>query len=258
MKKRELVNAILQQDESVKSSVVWRKAEEAVENRNAQIHAESEKVSQWDPYDQNAKADWFDREYMFGVTDGFDIVIGNPPYIQLQKNGGWLGNLYQDCNFQTFARTGDIYQLFYEQGMEFLKEENGILAFITSNSWMRAQYGRKLREFFSTKAHPLQLIDVGKDAFDAIVDTNILLAGKGNTEQTCKAVDMDSVSDKSFPPVAEYWSEIRPSGDGAWSILSPAAQKIKLKVEQVGTLLKDWDIQIFLRCADRLQRSLYY
>ena len=238
VKKRELVNAILQQDESVKSSVVWRKAEEVIENRNVQIHAESEKISQWDPYDQNAKADWFDREYMFGVTDGFDIVIGNPPYIQLQKNGGRLGDLYQDCNFQTFARAGDIYQLFYEQGMELLKEENGILAFITSNSWMRAQYGRKLREFFSTKARPLQLIDVGKDAFDAIVDTNILLAGKGNTEETCKAVDMDSVSDNSFPPVAKYWSEIRPSGDGAWSILSPAAQKIKLKVEQVGTPLK--------------------
>lgn len=46
--------------------------------------------------------------------NGFDIVIGNPPYIQLQNNGGELAKLYEDCRFQTFAKTGDIYCLFYE------------------------------------------------------------------------------------------------------------------------------------------------
>ena len=52
-------------------------------------------IAQWDPYDQNAVADWFDAEYMFGIAGGFDVVIGNPPYIQLQKDGGKLGRLYQ-------------------------------------------------------------------------------------------------------------------------------------------------------------------
>ena len=76
---------------------------------------DAEKIAQWDPYDQNATADWFDPEWMFGIIDGFDVVIGNPPYIQLQKEGGRLGNLYQDKGFDTFARTGDIYCLFYEK-----------------------------------------------------------------------------------------------------------------------------------------------
>ena len=58
---------------------------------------------------------------MFGVTDGFDVVIGNPPYIQLQKDNGRLGNLYQDAGFDTFARTGDIYCLFYEKARQLLK-----------------------------------------------------------------------------------------------------------------------------------------
>lgn len=95
------------------------------------------KIAAFDPYDQNASADWFDPEWMFGIKDGFDIVIGNPPYIQLQKDGGKLAKLYANQKFQTFARTGDIYTLFYEKGLQLLKDK-GILAFITSNKWMRA------------------------------------------------------------------------------------------------------------------------
>ncbi len=210
----------------------------------SEVKASMQKIVQWDLYNQNSTADWFDPEWMFGVKDGFDIVIGNPPYIQLSKDGGRLGNLYQNCDFKTFARTGDIYQLFYEKGMALLTEAQGNLAFITSNSWMRARYGEKLRSFLSAEHSPLRLIDMGKDAFEAIVDTNILLAGKGNTEQEFKAVDMDSVPEKHFPPAGQYWSEIQPVGDMAWSILSPAAQKIRAKIEQIGTPLKEWDISI--------------
>ena len=45
---------------------------------------DADNIAQWDIYDQNEIAEWFDPELMFGVTDGFDVVIGNPPYIQLQ------------------------------------------------------------------------------------------------------------------------------------------------------------------------------
>ena len=78
--------------------------------------ADANKIAQWDPYDQHASADWFDAEYMFGITTGFAVVLGNPPYVQLQKNGGALGRVYKDAGFATFARTGDVYQLFYERG----------------------------------------------------------------------------------------------------------------------------------------------
>ncbi|MGB9702516.1 MAG: DUF7149 domain-containing protein, partial [Candidatus Kapaibacteriota bacterium] len=56
-----------------------------------------------------------------GNFSGFDIVIGNPPYIQLQKEGGKLAKLYEKQNYKTFARTGDIYALFYEKGIQLLK-----------------------------------------------------------------------------------------------------------------------------------------
>ena len=57
------------------------------------------KIAHWDLYDQNASADFFDPEWMFGLTDGFNVVIGNPPYVQLQKDGGRLGRLYAPVQF---------------------------------------------------------------------------------------------------------------------------------------------------------------
>ena len=52
---------------------------------------------------------------------GFDVALANPPYIQLQKDSGKLGRLYRDVKYDTFVRTGDVYQLFYERGCQLLR-----------------------------------------------------------------------------------------------------------------------------------------
>ncbi len=117
---------------------------------------------------------------VFKDNDGFDIVIGNPPYIQLQKfSGQQIQKDYEAQKFESFAKTGDIYGLFYEKGNMLLKE-NGILTFITSNKWMRANYGKKLRKYFAENTQPIQLIDFGgyKVFESATVDTNILIFKK--------------------------------------------------------------------------------
>ena len=46
---------------------------------------DAERIARWDPYDQNATTDWFDSEWMFGITEGFSVVIGNPPYINIEN-----------------------------------------------------------------------------------------------------------------------------------------------------------------------------
>ena len=90
-----------------------------------------------------------------------------------------IGKLYADCNYKTFARTGDIYCLFYERGHQPLKS-NGHLCYITSNKWMRAGYGEKTRDFFAKNTNPMLLIDFAgvKSLRGATVDTNILLFAK--------------------------------------------------------------------------------
>jgi hypothetical protein len=211
---------------------------------------DAKQMATWNPYDQNTVSPFFDAEWMFGVAEGFDIVIGNPPYIQLQNNGGELAKLYENCGYSTFARTGDIYCLFYERGWQLLKEK-GHLCYITSNKWMRAGYGEKTREFFANKTNPMLLIDfAGVKIFEsATVDTNILLFAKSNNKhKTVCAVtnkqNKDSVKNLS-DFVQQQNSICNFTTSDSWVILSPIEQSIKKKIEAVGTPLKDWDINIY-------------
>ena len=137
--------------------------------------------------------------------NGFDIVIGNPPYIQLQNNGGELAKLYEDCRFQTFAKTGDIYCLFYEKGWQLLCQQ-GHLCFITSNKWMRAGYGEKMRGFFAKHTNPKYLIDfAGVKIFDnATVDTNILIFGKGKNEYQTRCAVTDKLNKDSLKNLSDF------------------------------------------------------
>jgi hypothetical protein len=126
-----------------------------------------------------------------GKFIGFDCIIGNPPYIQLQKMGQGSTDL-EKMGYDTFIKTGDIYSLFYELGFRILKT-NGFLTFITSNKWMRAAYGESLRKYFVEKTNPLILIDFGGvQVFDsATVDTNILIAEKAIYEGVTNACVLD-------------------------------------------------------------------
>ena len=197
-----------------KDKQLREKLAKLLEQDNDFAPEDAKQLAAWNPYDQNAVAEFFDPAWMFGVSDGFDIVIGNPPYIQLQNDGGKLAKLYADCNYKTYARTGDIYCLFYERGHQLLKP-NGHLCYITSNKWMRAGYGEKTREFFAKNTNPLLLIDfAGVKIFEsATVDTNILLFAKAvNEHKTLCAVtnkqNKDSVknlTDSARQGYQEIW-----------------------------------------------------
>ena len=179
---------------------------------------------------------------VFHEKKGFDVVLGNPPYVALQKNAGELGRLYKDAGFTTFARTGDVYQLFYERGCELLMPSAGLLAYITSNSWLKAEYGKLTRRYFSDNHTPLRLVELGKDVFEsAIVDSSILIARHGKHDETGKAVDMDRLPEKDFPPAENHWGTFRPQGEKPWSTLSGIEQSIMDKMEAAGTPLKEWD-----------------
>lgn len=207
--------------------------------------ADAANISGWDPYDQNAQAEWFDAGYMFGVTEGFDLVIGNPPYIQLSKDGGKLRKLYEDAGYATFASTGDIYLLFFEKGCRMLESDRGYLSYITSNSWLKAEYGKPLRRYLSERHTPLRLLEMGKDIFEnAIVDTSILMVRSGKSSACGLAVDMDRLSDKHFPPEKSVWGQLRVDGEKHWIALSPTERKIIDKIEAAGPSLKEWDISI--------------
>ncbi|MFY9516077.1 MAG: N-6 DNA methylase, partial [Dysgonamonadaceae bacterium] len=196
----------------------------------------------------------FDFEVYFSEVfhrkKGFDVVIGNPPYIQLQKtfdDKRKYADLYKQLNYETFERTGDIYCLFYEKGITLLNE-GGHLAFITSNKWMRAAYGKKLRNYF-LKNNPKILIDLGPGVFEnATVDTNILIIQKAKNQHRLQAVAITE-NKKNHIDLAAILKRNgvalnRLSAD-AWFIGSDAEQRLKEKIERIGKPLKDWDVNIY-------------
>ena len=189
---------------------------------------------------------WFSEVFADG---GFDIVIGNPPYISLQNEGGSVGKPYEKADFSSFDRRGDIYCLFYEKGMQLLSP-GGTLCFITSNKWMRAAYGEKLRGFLAEHTNPCLLIDFsGNKIFEnATVDVNILLlekaANAGQTEAVTLGKDFRLSTENLSLYVEQHAVTLPFTTSGSWLILSPIEASIRRKIEEVGTPLKDWDIQI--------------
>ena len=91
-------------------------------------------IAAWEPFDQNADpASWFDAEYMFGVSDGFEVVIGNPPYKQVKKG------TYPKAQFP-FSEGRDkgkqnLYKLFVEQSYNLCKS-GSVATLIVQSSLM--------------------------------------------------------------------------------------------------------------------------
>ncbi len=199
-------------------------------------------LSSWNPF-ANETTNWFDAKWMFGVESGFDIVIGNPPYIQLQKDNGNLADLYKDKNFETFKRTGDIYILFYEKAFKLLNKK-GCLCFITSSQWAKATYGKPLREFFLLK-NPLKLIFLGPGVFEgATVDTNILIAENATNQNILKGITIEKPGQIEHLPTIEYYP-VSFFASEKWILNNPQKQKLKNKIEIKGKSLKEWDLNVY-------------
>ena len=208
------------------------------------------KLTTWDPFRISKPAEFFDPKTMFN-TDEFSIVIGNPPYVQLQKDKEKSKNLYKPLNYKTYDAKGDLYCLFIEKGISLLKKEKGILAYITSNKWMRAGYGEELRSFLANN-NPMYLIDFGgTKVFDsATVDTDIIVFSKEENKHRTIAcrIDLDKEKGETLDNLSDYIRQnetVMPFKDkDIWSILSPIEISIKRKIESAGTPLKEWDINI--------------
>ena len=135
---------------------------------------DAEKIAHWDPYDQNEKADWFDPEWMFGIPDGFDVVIGNPPYINIENlpvaTKNYLFKNYQACKGRT-----DIYIAFLEKSISILNAK-GIMGFILPYAFSMQKYGEKMRQILIENHTIREIVDASSyRIFENAVVYNIIL-----------------------------------------------------------------------------------
>jgi len=207
------------------------------------------KISSWDPYKLNTVAEFFDPEFMFGLKEGFDIVIGNPPYIRQESIKEIKDELKK--YYETFSGTCDIYVAFYEKGYQILKEK-GVLSFITSNKWTRADYGKGLRKFLLKNVDFLNYIDFnGVKVFEsATVDTSVFEFKKikeNNNFIYCdigKDYSLKTNLDDYIKENYVLYSKKNLTED-TFSFLSKKELQIKKRIEEIGTPLKEWDIKIY-------------
>lgn len=132
----------------------------------------SEKISTWDPYDQNSTARWFDAEYMFGVENGFDIVIGNPPYVKVEH----LTENTRVQLTQEYRWLGDLYEHFICRGLD-LCNPRGIFSYIVNDSFVTLASKKRIRERF-LKNKLLHLVRSPAHTFDASIYVAIFVLKK--------------------------------------------------------------------------------
>jgi hypothetical protein len=198
----------------------------------------------------------FEWRYMFpdvladdGSFVGFDCIIGNPPYIQLQKMGGVVDE-YDKKGYISFARTGDISVLFYEWCMSLLRK-GGYLTFITTNSWMRADYGRKLQKFFEgNDVNPMMLIDFFTfQVFrDVTVRTNILMLQKAENQNRLMCCTVNENKAFKLKDLGLFFEKNREEhsfkGKSPWVFVDEEKEKLVDIIKKQGTPLVDWDVRI--------------
>ena len=179
---------------------------------------------------------------------GFDIVVGNPPYVQIQKLDEPTKAALENQKYETYTRMGDLYQLFYEIGLNVLVP-GGHLCYITSNKWMRTDYGKVTRSYFATNFKTNKVIDFGMaQLFDsATTYTNILLASKQPpiSKLTICRVANDYNSRTSLRDyIQANQVELEHPGEGSWIAHKKNEYELIKRIENQGVALKKWDIQI--------------
>jgi adenine-specific DNA-methyltransferase len=132
-----------------------------------------QKIISFDILDPTAKADWFDPEWMFGVVDGFDVVIGNPPH------GANIDDYreYIQRHYKYFEIRKNSASLFIENGFEILKQE-GILAFVIPKSITFVKSWEKPRTLIYKNNKLLVLIDITKAFENVRLEQVILISQK--------------------------------------------------------------------------------
>ena len=189
--------------------------------------------------------EWQDAFPEVFANGGFDVVVGNPPYVRQE----WITPIkpYLQANYRAFHGMADLYVYFYELGCRVLKP-GGRLSFVVTNKWMKAGYGEPLRRFFAEDAWTESVIDFGhaKQIFeDADVFPSIIVLRKPTDEpkpQTLRvcAIPRETLRvDDLSQQIAEEGFEVASTQLGAdtWQLEPRGVNDILAKIRERGIAL---------------------
>lgn len=181
-----------------------------------------------------------------GRFTGFDAIIGNPPYVQLQSMGE-MSDVYSKRDYSCYNKSADLYCLFAERAYSLLKR-NGYFSFIMPNKWMLVDYGKELRQFMSQTSLK-KILNFGDVQFfaDATIYVCIFVSQKSGDKMPVLACSLNS---KNYH--GEFEKEVKAAtfefpaenfGASEWSIRNKLHDSVLQKMN-VGTALRDMPITI--------------
>ena len=217
-------------------------------------HATALRLAGWDPYDPGQTADFFDPDWMYSVTEGFDICLANPPYIRQESIRDQKPAL-KAAFPQTFNGTADLYTYFYSRAVQLLKP-GGMLAYITPNKWFRAGYGSDLRKYIAATCHVDSITDFGElPVFEAATFPMVFVAQRRNGATTHTTPTRFTQVKSLAPPYPDIPAIVAQTGQdlpadairGAdWTLTDTASSDRLRHMEKVGVPLGEYvDGQIF-------------
>ncbi|MDP2234815.1 MAG: TaqI-like C-terminal specificity domain-containing protein [Bacteroidales bacterium] len=235
---------------SKKENAVWNAKVENLTKETRKLEAEIEEIKANKIF-ENA----FEWRFEFpevlnddGDFVGFDVVIGNPPYIRQEEFSGI--KLYLQGQFNVFAGTADLYVYFVELAMRLLRNEGNFI-FIIPNKWMRANYGKNLRNFVK-KYQIERILDFGDlPVFEeATTYPSIIQLKKATAKEQFVATNIQTLD---FPAGLSAYNdenimnilveELQPEG---WTLTNSNIQKLLGKIRSKGIPLIEYiDGKIF-------------
>ncbi|MFZ4791232.1 MAG: Eco57I restriction-modification methylase domain-containing protein [Candidatus Competibacteraceae bacterium] len=193
---------------------------------------------------------------VFHAKGGFDVVVGNPPYVRHEEIKD-LKPLLKP-RYECFTGTADLFTYFYERGIKLL-HNGGQFAFITSNKWYRSGYGEKLRGWLAKQTRIHQLIDFGDaPVFEAIAYPTIVLLERVAKKDLHSDSSFRALTWKPGPLLADFVSVVRrdsfeipqrsldPTG---WRLEGTAKRHLLEKLRAAGTPLGEY-------CKGRFYRGI--
>ncbi|MBY0245596.1 MAG: Eco57I restriction-modification methylase domain-containing protein [Sphingobacteriaceae bacterium] len=142
-----------------------------------------EQIESYHPFDTKNICQFYDNQFMFGISDGFDVVIGNPPYVDSEAMTRMMPDFreYINKNYKTTKGNWDLYIPFLEHGIGLLNKL-GILGYITPDKWIAKPFGEKFREVYFSNL--LTILRCGRDVFSSVlVDAIVTLFTSTDNDQ---------------------------------------------------------------------------
>ncbi|RUT68983.1 DNA modification methylase [Flavobacterium cupreum] len=158
---------------------LWNTSKDWITSKDAEIY---QRLLEFNPFEDKS-CGWFDSNWMFGIKDGFDIIIGNPPYVSVKNIPAKEKKIFTSI-YKTAVGQFDLYGLFIEKSFELLKR-NSIFAMITSSTFLNNKDFYQLRKKLIHDSTIISIVNLDETIFEsAQVDVAILLFKTSQTEES--------------------------------------------------------------------------